>query len=67
LSTPLPRTAAVAQNHRIREAIKSGEFDNLKGKGKPLAARAHGSAPTDPAAKVLKNAGFKPKWIELVR
>ena len=27
----------------------------------------YGSEATDPAAKVLKNAGFKPEWIELVR
>lgn len=53
----------------IGEAMKKGDFDDLPGKGKPL----HIDDP-DPFGgpeavmyKVLKNAGFRPDWIDLRR
>ena len=51
---------------QIREAIEHGEFDNLRGKGKPLDLGENPFAPEDwrLAFKVLKDAGFAPEWIE---
>lgn len=53
---------------QIREAMERGEFDNLKGKGKP---QEFADFPGDPAQemahKIVKDAGFLPSWIEMER
>ena len=52
---------------RIREAIRRGDFDDLPGKGKPLALEDDSHIPQDLrlAYKVLKNAGCLPPELEL--
>jgi DnaJ family protein C protein 28 len=54
---------------QIRRAIKSGQFDNLPGKGKPL--RLNENPYEDPewrmAYHVLHNGGFSLPWIETRR
>ncbi len=54
---------------RIQEAIKNGEFDNLPGKGKPLKLEDLSNIPEELrlAYKVLKNAGFLPPEVELLK
>ncbi len=54
---------------RIQEAIKNGEFDNLPGKGKPIQLEDLSNVPEELrlAYKVLKNAGFLPPEVELLR
>eukprot|EP01134_Creolimax_fragrantissima_P006150 CFRG6150T1 len=60
-------------NAKIRRAIEQGELDNLPGAGKPIArtqADIHNLSPNDQTYlgnKVLKNAGFVPKWVELTK
>lgn len=51
---------------QIREAMEQGEFDHLRGAGKPLDLGENPYAPEDwrLAFKVLKDAGFAPEWIE---
>lgn len=51
----------------LREAIERGEFDNLRGKGKPLDLNENPFTPTDwqLAFKMLQDAGYAPDWIEL--
>lgn len=53
--------------HRIREAIDKGEFDNLEGKGKPIVFEEETWIPEDlrPAYRILKNAGYVPQELEL--
>jgi hypothetical protein len=53
--------------HRIREAIENGEFDNLKGMGKPLDLGDESWIPEDlgMAYRILKNAGCLPAELEL--
>jgi len=52
---------------RIREAIESGEFDNLEGAGKPLAFEDETWIPEDlrPVYRVLRNSGCIPPELEL--
>jgi len=52
---------------RIREAIEKGEFDNLKGMGKPLDLGDESWIPEDlrMAYRILKNAGCLPAELEL--
>ncbi len=52
---------------RIKQAIKDGEFDDLKGKGKPLELKEDPFVPEELrlAYKILKNAGFLPPELEL--
>jgi len=52
---------------RIREAMENGEFDNLKGMGRPLDLSDESWIPEDlrMAYKVLKNAGCLPAELEL--
>ena len=52
---------------KIKEASEKGEFDNLPGKGKPLALDDDSGIPEDLrlAYKVLKNADCLPPEIEL--
>lgn len=54
---------------RIQEAIKNGEFDNLPGKGKPIELEDLSHVPEELrlAYKVLKNAGFLPPEVELLK
>ena len=51
---------------RLREAIESGEFDDLPGKGEPIDLRENPFE--DPELRtvhrLLRNAGFAPAWIE---
>ena len=53
--------------HKILAALKAGDFDNLKGKGKPLSLEDNPFEPEDQrlANKILKDAGFSPPWMEL--
>lgn len=57
----------IIAERKIREAIDSGELDNLPGKGKPLANDNLDNVPGELrcAYKILKNAGFVPEEIEL--
>ena len=54
---------------KIREAMANGECDNLPGKGKPLDLDAYFAAPEDMrvAYSMLKNAGFVPEEMELLK
>jgi hypothetical protein len=54
---------------KIRQAMADGEFDNLSGKGKPLDLDAYFAAPEDTrlAFSMLKNAGFIPEQMELLK
>ena len=51
----------------LREAMERGEFDNLKGAGKPIEFDENPFTPPDwqLAYKMLKDAGYAPDWIEL--
>ncbi len=51
---------------QIREAMERGDFDNLRGAGKPLDLARDPNVPEDweLAYHLLKNAGFAPDWIE---
>ena len=53
----------------IQEAIARGEFDNLPGAGKPLDHDAYFDLPEDQrlAYTMLRNAGFVPEEVELLR
>ncbi len=52
---------------KILASIRKGEFDNLKGSGKPLKESAEDRVPEDlrMAYRILKNADFIPPEIEL--
>jgi hypothetical protein len=52
---------------RIREAIENGDFDNLKGMGKPLDLGDESWIPEDlrMAYRMLKNSGCLPEELEL--
>jgi len=52
----------------IRESMQKGEFDNLKGAGRPLDYSAHNpmvDTTTHNLNKIMVNNGFKPEWIML--
>ena len=53
----------------IREAQERGDFDNLKGKGKPLDLEAYFETPEDLrlAYSALKNAGMVSAEVELLQ
>lgn len=53
----------------IQDAMARGEFDNLPGKGKPLDHDAYFALPEDQrlAYTMLKNAGFVPEEVELLK
>lgn len=53
----------------IQEAIARGEFDNLKGAGKPLDFDDYFSLPEDMRAgfTLLKNAGVAPQEVSLLK
>jgi hypothetical protein len=52
---------------RIQEAMQDGAFDDLPGRGKPLALEDDSHVPEDLriAYKILKNAGYVPPEISL--
>ncbi len=52
---------------RIKEAMERGEFDNLELKGKPVELKEDPFVPEELRIvfRILKNAGFLPKEIEL--
>jgi DnaJ family protein C protein 28 len=53
-------------DQQIREAMERGEFDNLRGKGKPQTLTNPQGDPTQELAhKLVKDAGFIPYWLEL--
>jgi hypothetical protein len=54
--------------HRIREAIAQGEFENLPGVGKPQNLEDYFSTPEDlrMAFSILKNANCVPAELELL-
>lgn len=56
----------IVAERRIVDAMNEGVFDNLPGKGKPLSLDDDLSVPAHlrVQAKVLKNAGGVPEWIQ---
>jgi DnaJ family protein C protein 28 len=52
-------------SQRVEEAMRSGAFDNLRGRGKPLDARRDPFVPEDRqmAYDILKNNDLAPTWI----
>ena len=58
--------AIIAEN-RIKEAVREGEFDNLRGSGKPLVLDDLSHVPPELRASyiVLKNAGILPEEVHL--
>jgi hypothetical protein len=52
-------------SQRIEEAMRRGDFDNLRGQGKPLDLRTNPFVPEDQqmAFKLLENNNFTPDWI----
>lgn len=54
---------------QIREAMERGDFENLRGQGKPLNLARDPNVPQDweLAFKVLKDAGYAPDWIEMAQ
>jgi len=65
---PRPKTENEWQDlisHRIEEAMRTGAFDNLRNKGKPIPQEANPFVRPDQrmANDLLKNNGFAPQWI----
>jgi len=58
-----------AVEEAIQEARRRGELDNLPGHGKPLDHTEYFSHPEEHriAARLLKNSGFVPPEVELMR
>jgi len=54
---------------KIRAAMAAGEFDNLKGKGKPLDLTAYFATPEEVRIgySILKSAGFIPEEAQLLK
>ncbi len=54
---------------RIREAIERGEFENLKGKGRPIQWEENPFTPPELqlAFHLLRSSGFTLPWIEMRR
>lgn len=54
---------------RLVEAIASGAFSGLPGEGRPLVLDDEAHVPTEwrVAFHLLRNAGFRPEWIEMRR
>jgi len=54
-----------AIDEQIREAQERGDFDNLRGKGKPLDLRGNPYAGDwEMAYQAMANAGYVPDWID---
>jgi len=58
-----------AIEEKIRKAIEAGDFDNLKGHGKPLDLTAYFNTPEDLrlAYSLLKSNEFVPEEVEMLR
>ena len=58
-----------AIEEKIREAMERGEFENLRGKGKPLDLDAYFNTPEDlrMAYSILKSNEFVPEEVELFK
>ena len=58
-----------AIEEKIRKAMEAGDFDNLKGKGKPLDLTAYFNTPEDLrlAYALLKSNEFVPEEVEMLR
>jgi hypothetical protein len=56
-------------DEKIRQAMEEGDFDNLKGAGKPLNLDAYFSTPEDirMGYTLLKNNDFVPEEVELLK
>ena len=74
MKRPIPPSGAVSllqrmAEQRILEAQRNGEFDNLRGKGKPLELEDLSWVPQDLRIgyKVLKNAHVLPPEAELLK
>lgn len=54
---------------KIKQAIEAGEFDNLKGAGKPINLNEYFDAPAEVRAgyAMLKNHNFVPEEVELLK
>ena len=54
---------------KIRQAIEAGEFDNLKGAGKPLDMDEYFNSPPEVRAgyALLKSNNFVPEEVELLK
>jgi hypothetical protein len=63
---PTRRNWETIIEEQIRQAIERGDFDNLRGKGKPLNLGDDAFVPQDMrwAYKTMKDAGVAPEWIE---
>ncbi|MCO7125823.1 DUF1992 domain-containing protein [Sporolactobacillus shoreicorticis] len=57
----------IMAEEKIQEGLKSGAFDHLPGKGKPLVLEDLSAVPKDLRAgyKVLKNAGMLPEELQI--
>jgi len=51
--------------HQIKKAQAEGQFDDLKGAGKPLPARGDGDFAEEAGFRIMAEAGALPKEIEL--
>lgn len=58
-----------AVEERIKEAIARGEFDDLKGRGKPIDLDAYFNTPEDlrMAYSILKSNNFVPEEVEMMK
>ena len=58
-----------AIEQKIREAMERGDFDNLRGKGKPIDLDAYFSTPEDlrMAFSILKSNDFVPEEVEVLK
>lgn len=54
---------------RIQEAMQRGEFENLRGKGRPIEYEDDSFVPPDlrMAYKILKNSGYLPPELETAK
>jgi len=65
---PIDKDNAKGTEAAIREAIERGDFENLKGKGKPLNLNEYFDTPEEVRLgySILKNAGYIPEEMELL-
>lgn len=50
---------------RIQESMRTGQFDNLKNKGRPLPGPPPASA-LDVALRIMRQNGVRPHWLQLM-
>lgn len=69
MSDERPDPVEVIADRLIREAMARGEFDDLKGKGRPLDLDDLTHVPPElrAAYTLLKNSGFAPPEVELLK